>query len=239
MTDTNKQIKQMVNFIMQEAHEKVNEIRIKTEHDFNLEKQLLVHNGKLKIQEEYAQREKDLEIQQRVARSSAVGTARVKKMKSRDELLEQLKADCLGKLGSVSSAPSYPRLLQSLIVQGLIKIEEQVVEIQCRAEDKAIVTKVLPEALKEYQQAMKENGHTVRGVNPKVTISNTVLPSKSCCGGVILTACYNRIVLNQTLDERLIIAYTDLMPDVRAGLFGKALGGHKQSVVLAAANAIA
>jgi hypothetical protein len=29
MTDTARQIKQMVNFIMQEAHEKVNEIRIK------------------------------------------------------------------------------------------------------------------------------------------------------------------------------------------------------------------
>ena len=29
MADTNRQIKQMVNFIMQEAHEKVNEIRIK------------------------------------------------------------------------------------------------------------------------------------------------------------------------------------------------------------------
>ena len=29
MADTSRQIKQMVNFIMQEAHEKVNEIRIK------------------------------------------------------------------------------------------------------------------------------------------------------------------------------------------------------------------
>jgi len=229
MADTNKQIKQMVNFIMQEAHEKVNEIRIKTEHDFNLEKQLLVHNGKLKIQEEYAQKEKDLEVEQRVARSSAVGTARVKKMKSRDELLEQLKTECLGQLSKVSSASTYPQLMQSLIMQGLIKIEEQTVDIQCRAEDKAIVTKVLPDALKEYQRVMKENGHTVRGVNPKVSISNVELPSKSCCGGVILTACHNRIVLNQTLDERLIIAYTDLMPDVRSGLFGKALGGHKHN----------
>ena len=105
-----RQIKQMVNFIMQEAHEKVNEIKIKvifiyrgvyyfyvyiildlygdynyfansliyfsmiiiiiivcqTEHDFNLEKQNLVHNGKLRVQEEYAQKEKDLEIQQRM-----------------------------------------------------------------------------------------------------------------------------------------------------------------------------
>lgn len=95
MTDTSRQIKQMVNFIMQEAHEKVNEIRIKTEHDFNLEKQMLVHNGKIKIQEEYTQKEKDLEIQQRVQRSTAVGAARVKKMKARHELLDVRNRLCL------------------------------------------------------------------------------------------------------------------------------------------------
>lgn len=60
------QIRQMANFILQEAHEKANEINIKTEHDFNLEKQMLVHSAKLKIQEEYTQKEKDREIQERM-----------------------------------------------------------------------------------------------------------------------------------------------------------------------------
>eukprot|EP01006_Ploeotia_vitrea_P001089 TRINITY_DN104185_c0_g1_i1.p1 TRINITY_DN104185_c0_g1~~TRINITY_DN104185_c0_g1_i1.p1 ORF type:complete len:231 (+),score=9.15 TRINITY_DN104185_c0_g1_i1:98-790(+) len=229
MADTSKQIKQMVNFIMQEAHEKVNEIRIKTEHDFNLEKQLLVHNGKLKIQEEYAQKAKELEVSQRVERSSAIGNARVKKMKSRDDLLVKLREDCSAKLAQVSKSGTYSKLMHSLIVQGLIKIEEQTVEIQCRAEDKAIVNKVLPDAVNEYKNLMSAAGHTVRGVNPQVTVSNTPIPTKGCCGGVILTACNNRIVLNQTLDERLAIAYSDLMPEVRAGLFGKTHPGNKVS----------
>lgn len=38
-------------------------------------------------------------------------------------------------------------------------------------------------------------------------------------GGVVLTALNNRIILNQTVDERLAIAYTDTMPQVRKGLF--------------------
>ena len=33
-----------------------------TEHDFNLEKQMLVHTAKLKIQEEYSQKERDREV---------------------------------------------------------------------------------------------------------------------------------------------------------------------------------
>ena len=85
-TESQRQVKQMVNFIMQEANEKVNEIRIKvsykyydnlestfilestfqTDHDFNLEKQQLIHNGKLKVQEEYSRKQKELEVQERV-----------------------------------------------------------------------------------------------------------------------------------------------------------------------------
>ena len=41
------------------------------------------------------------------------------------------------------SGPQYPTLLRQLIVQGLIKIEEPVVELQVRAEDKNIVSKVV------------------------------------------------------------------------------------------------
>ena len=89
-TESQRQVRQMVNFIMQEANEKVNEIKImvlnlnqysvsqfyceiyciiyhsQTDHDFNLEKQQLIHNGKLKVQEEFNKKMKDLEIQERV-----------------------------------------------------------------------------------------------------------------------------------------------------------------------------
>ena len=85
-----QQIRQMVNFILQEAHEKANEIRIKTEHDFNVEKQTLVHAARQRLNEEYAQKEREREVQARIAKSTAVGDARVKKMRLRDELLKQL-----------------------------------------------------------------------------------------------------------------------------------------------------
>jgi hypothetical protein len=69
---------------------------------------------------------------------------------------------------------------------------------------------------------MAAAGHKV---TPTVTISDTVIPSKACAGGIKLTACHNRIVLNQTLDERLSICYADLMPQIRVGLFGKSVKG--------------
>jgi len=137
-------------------------------------------------------------------------------MKARDDLLEKLKKNCSDKLTSFSASPQYPTLLKQLIVQGLIKIEEPTVEIQCRPDDKAAVTRVLPDALSEYRTLMTNAGHKV---NPKVTISKTAIANKGCTGGVILTALDGKIILNQTSDERLTIAYAGIMPQVRQGLF--------------------
>ena len=210
------QIKQMVNFIMQEAHEKVNELRIKTDHDFNLEKQKLVRDGKKKVDDEYVQKEKDLEVSQRVKRSEIVGSSRVKKMVARDSLLNDLHKTSLEKLAAFTKGKDYPALLKKLIVEGLIKIEESAVEVIVRPEDKATVSKLLPEAVAEFKAAMTAAGHTV---SPKVTISETPLSSKLYIGGLVLTAAAGRITLNQTLDERLNQSFNDLMPSIRYQIF--------------------
>lgn len=219
------QIGQMCAFILQEAQEKCKEIKLKTDTEFNLEKSNLIHNGKRKVEEEYAQKEKDLQSAQRVAESASLASSRIRKMKDRDELMDKLKAEALAKLSKVCKGPEYPAFLKKLIVQGLVKIEEPVVEVAVRPEDKATVTRILPEAVQEFRAIMTAAGHSV---SPRVSISDTPLSSTSTVGGVVLTALNNRIVLNQTVEERLNIAYTDLMPQVREGIFGKLKGGHSK-----------
>lgn len=213
------QIRQMVNFILQEAHEKANEIRVKTEHDFNLEKQTLVHEAKLAIQEEFAKKEKDREIQERIARSAEIGECNVKKMTMRDELLQQLIADAGTKLGVVARGQNYPELVQKLIVQGLIKIEENDVTVYCRAEDHSVVSKALNKAVPEYVEIMeRESGVKL---SPNVTLNkddSKNLPD-SCYGGVTLTAVGGRIVCDNTLAARLELVYEELLPSIRALLF--------------------
>jgi V-type H+-transporting ATPase subunit E len=98
--------------------------------------QSLVHAGKLAAQEEYAQRTKDFEVQKRVEESNSQAAARVRMMKARDDMLEQLKRDSLSKLAVMVGTPAYPKLLRNLILQGLIKLQEPVVEVRCRAGDK-------------------------------------------------------------------------------------------------------
>ena len=63
-------------------------------------------------------------------------------------LLQSLKKETTEKLAVFCKSQDYPSFVKKLIVQGLIKIEEQEVEIQCKAEDKAIVSKVVGNWLK-------------------------------------------------------------------------------------------
>jgi V-type H+-transporting ATPase subunit E len=136
-------------------------------------------------------------------------------MESRDALLDGLKGSVTEKLKAFVKSPQYPTLLRQLIVQGLLKMQEPVVEILARTEDKQIVTRVIAEALTEYRNNMPEGG-----VSPKVTVSEYAL-SQNVTGGVILAAQQGRILCNQTLDERLAIAYIDKLPNIREKLFGK------------------
>jgi V-type H+-transporting ATPase subunit E len=213
-----KQIRQMINFIMQESHEKCNEIRLKADHDYQLELQNLVHAGKLRVQEEYTQKEKSLEIQTRVSRSNAVANQRVTVTKARDELLEKLKKGAKTKIASIiSNKGEYNKLLIKLISQGLAKIQERDIQVQCRSEDKNAVEKAITEAVKNFNKDPANKDVTVT-----VTLSKNMLPSKDCLGGVKLVAYNGRITVDQTLDERLKITYKDIMPQVRALLFNDA-----------------
>jgi len=213
------QIRQMVNFILQEAHEKANEIRVKTEHDFNLEKQTLVHESKLSIQEEFAKKEKDREVEERISRSAEIGECNVKKMQMRDDLLNQLVAEAATKLGVVARGSNYPHLLQKLIVQGLIKIEENEVVVYCRPDDLDTVTKVLPDAVAEYVEIMERESGIKLSPNVSMSADSSKALPDSTYGGVVLTACAGKIVCDNTMSARLSLVYLELLPSIRAILF--------------------
>lgn len=190
-----------------------------TEHDFNLEKQTLVHEAKLNIQEEFAKKEKDREVQERIARSSEIGASKVKKMKLRDDLLQALVAESGAKCAVVVKGGNYPQLLQKLVVQGLVKIEENDVVVYCKGSDVATLQKVLPAAVAEYVELLKrESGVTLK---PNVTVNSNRakdLDDKSY-GGVLLTALDGRIVCDNTMSSRLGLVYEELLPSIRALLF--------------------
>ncbi len=178
-----------------------------------------MHEAKLSIQDEFTKKEKDREIQERIARSAEIGECRVKKMKVRDELLQTLLTEAAAKCAVVARGQNYPQLLQKLIVQGLIKIEENEVTVFCRGEDVTTVKKILPAAIQEYVEIMKRESTVT--LTPVVVLSEDRshdLEEKSY-GGVLLTAAHGKIVCDNTMAARLHLVYEELLPSIRAILF--------------------
>ena len=140
-------------------------------------------------------------------------------MKVRDDLLKKLVEESGQKLAMVARGQNYPHLLQKLIVQGLIKIEENDVTIYCRGEDVATVKSVLPAAIQEYVGLIEREAGVK--LSPNVTLNedrSKDLPESSY-GGVSLTAIDGKIVCDNTMASRLNLVYSELLPSIRALLF--------------------
>jgi V-type H+-transporting ATPase subunit E len=212
-------ISQMANFIQQEAQEKASELKIKAAHDASLEKSSLVHKGKMAVMDEFVAKEKQREVDGRIAASVAVKNASHLKMSHRDALLQHLLKDASHNVSLMASNKSYEALMLKLLVQALIKIEEDDVVVYCRAADTALVSRIIPQAVTDLKKIIKDAAGV--DIKPNVTLNpdRSKDLSNDTYGGVVCTADTGRVVLNNTLEQRLDLIYKELLPAIREKLF--------------------
>nr|CAG4645173.1 EOG090X0F8Y [Leptodora kindtii] len=212
--DVQKQIKQMMGFIEQEANEKVEEIDAKAEEEFNIEKGRLVQQQRLKIMEFYERKEKQVELQKKIQSSNLLNQARLKVLQAQQQHIVNLLGEARGRLSKTSSDQSnYGRVLKDLVTQALFQIMEPQVLIRCREADLHLVESILPEAIAKYSEAMKKPC--------TVTIAKENCLPANTCGGVELTAFNSRIRVNNTLENRLELIAGQMLPEIRTELFGE------------------
>jgi len=214
------QLNNMEAFILKEAREKVNEINDRAEEEFTIEKARLVQAEKQKIKKEYERKKKQVEVKNKITFSNKLNQARLRKLKAREDIVYALKDDSKERLTQISRpGPEYQALLRNLIVQGLLKMNEPKINVRVREEDRADVQAVLRSAAEEYK---KRTSKTI-----ELAIDGTYLPpgpSKggfglTCAGGVLLTAQEDKIVCDNTLDQRLGLAFDSLLPEIRRTIF--------------------
>lgn len=80
----------------------------------------------------------------------------MEKMKMRDEVVMKCKNAAIEQLAEVSSHARYSKLLEGLIAQGLLRLMEPKVTIQCRAQDAKLVQAAIAPAVALYKKTMKE-----------------------------------------------------------------------------------
>ena len=74
----------MIKFIQQEASEKAQEIKLKADEEYNIQKLRAVEDEKQKIRGDYERKEKQVEVQKRIAQSNEVRLGRMKTLKARE-----------------------------------------------------------------------------------------------------------------------------------------------------------
>jgi len=212
-TDVQKQIRQMVAFIDQEANEKAAEIDAKAAEEFAIEKDNLVNQQKQKIQQFFQKKEKTVELQRKIQNSNLQNQSRIAILKAREDLIQQLKDQAVEQLSMISKDErKYLDLLTNLIAQCLYRMIEKEVVIKCREKDVQLVTKAIDGAVKMYKDAIKKD------VN--VTISKTYLSDK-IAGGIEAYTTDSKIKVANTLEVRLDLLFKQMVPEIREKLFGK------------------
>ena len=146
-----------MSFIEQEANEKVQEIEVKGEEEFEIEKSRLVAQQRLKIIESFEKREKQIELQRIRQRSHVLNANRLLILQYRDDLLHRLKDEAIEQLSTLMKDRSiYIGILVKLISESLLLLlltEDQLL-IRCRQDDYGLVQRLIPDALRQVRAQM-------------------------------------------------------------------------------------
>jgi len=216
-----KQIENMRAFIRKEAEEKRQEILDKAKEECTQEKARIVQAEKQKLRKEYERKEKKLETDKKIAYSNQLNQSRLKVLKAREDIIVQLKERAQQGLADIGQpGPEYETLLQQLILQALVKLDENKVSLRCRREDEGSVKKVLSAAVEAYKaNTGKAASISIDTVNYLPSGPGKVTSGPSCCGGVVLSAQEGRIMCDNTLDQRLVLAFDANIPKIRQLIF--------------------
>lgn len=158
----------MTAFIKQEAMEKANEIRLKADEEFAIEKSKLVRQETAAIDSSYEKKFKQASMSQQITRSTVSNKSRIRILSARQELLDRLFEDAGKKLGDVSkNKGKYQGILKSLLLEGAYALNEDKLQVTARKADYDVVKKAIEDAKTEYKkQVNKDVAFTINESDP-------------------------------------------------------------------------
>lgn len=205
------EMNKMVAFIKQEAMEKAREIKVKADEEFAIEKAKLVKAAQQHVDAQYEKKRKQAEVAQKIAQSTQLNKSRLRLLQRREEHLQELFNSARSALLELSKDEGrYLQLLEGIIVQGLLQLMEPEVTILSRPKDAELVKKAIKGAKEQY---ISISGREIT-INISEELSDTI------AGGVKLQSGDKRITLDNTLDERLRLLESRMLPEIRHDLFG-------------------
>jgi len=151
-------------------------------------------------------------LKKKIQESNEINRLRLSVLKEREDGLKEIFEETKTRLQQIASGTNYPDQLRLLILQGVLKMKENDVLLQCREADRRFVEDGIPRVIEEYER--------MRGTALRITVyTQKYLPSDAA-GGVLLSALGGKIRCNNTFEARLRTAYELALPDIRRILYG-------------------
>jgi V-type H+-transporting ATPase subunit E len=148
----------MTAFIRQEAMEKANEIRLKADEEFAIEKSKLVRQETSSIDTSYEKKFKQASMSQQITRSTVSNKSRLRILSARQDLLNKLFEDASKKLSDVSKdKKKYQDVMKNLILEGAYALNEDKLQVKVRKADNDLTKKAIDEAQKEYKSKVSKD----------------------------------------------------------------------------------
>lgn len=194
--------------------EKANEIRLKADEEFAIEKSKLVRQEQASIDSSYEKKFKQASMSQQITRSTVSNKSRLRILSARQELLNKLFEQAEKKLGDVSKdKKKYQSIMKDLIVEGAYALNEDKLQVKVRKADYDLTKKAIEEAQTEYKKNI--------GKDVSITIGESDPLPEGSAGGAMIVGTNGRIDINNTFQERLKLLESQALPSIRVTLFGE------------------
>ena len=208
----------------QEAHEKAFEFNVMGQRQYESEKQRLFAVGKERLDKEHKEKLDKINIDCKIQQSKKANETRIMRMKCRNEQLTKLKELVKERILSdlASDTDLYRETLKKMIIQGMIKLLEDRITLICREGEEGMVQDLVEECQNEYAEIMQRETQREYQTELVVATDRFLTEEEGAeYGGVIMRAYNNRIVVSNTLKDRMELVFETALPAIRANLFPK------------------
>jgi len=163
--------------------------------------------------EYYERKEKQVELQKKIQSSNMLNQARLKVLKHRDDHVASVMEEAKVMLAGITrDKAKYSGILQQLLTQGLCQLLEPSLLIRCRQADQPLVEKIIPLSVADYKAKVGKDCQV------KLDTENWLGADKT--GGLEILAQKGKIKVDNTLEARLNMISQQILPSIRAKLFG-------------------
>ena len=210
----------IIRSIWKNTFDKILEIKVSNKRTLKEMKEKLLVEERKKIDTKYKNDYNKVYVDKKIEISTAKNEANLKKMKTKNELVNRAVEETLEKLKKFADPNNeeYKKLLKELTIECMVKLLEKECLVKVRKSDSSYMKSIFNDCEKEFSALMEKE--TKRQYSCKlVLVEDEFLEDE--CGGVILMDKEKKIIMNNGLKDRLMLSKEQYLPDIKHMLFPK------------------